>query len=405
MGRLARVCAGLIAAAVLAGCAVSEANRIRDREVLTRRIVDDAMAYNEAYNSAITGQILLNVMRAYNRQPRQYTSMSGFTNGDSVDSRNTTFGISDLPLGELGEQWGAGAFQVERGAFLEPQYNVEPFSTEDFSNIALRPTSRSVFKYYWESGWNRDLLLILLVDEMRISGTETTTLFNSAGTIAMNCAGADDPVRPNGCTFVRRARALADETRSVRVTAPPAALEPENNGPCYPVASYNVASARRILAAPAAGQTAPQCPVVIDIGRTQYTLQLRSLDDVVYYVGELLRVDRSDPNVAPAGELRARLNVVAPGSLTEGAPIFRVVSASAETEREYAATVTYGGRRFSAGAPSSYFCYDPRGPQYCTGASQGDRSGSVLELLVGILAHNQSEAAVRAPQPVATQRE
>jgi hypothetical protein len=41
-----------------------------DLRILTRRIDDDAVAYNQAYSAAINGQILLNILRAYNRHPR-----------------------------------------------------------------------------------------------------------------------------------------------------------------------------------------------------------------------------------------------------------------------------------------------------------------------------------------------
>ena len=60
-------------------------------------------------------------------------------------------------------------------------------------------------------------------------------------------------------------------------------------------------------------------------------------------------------------------------------------------------SINDAGRRYSAGAPANAFCFDPRGPEYCRGAA-ADRSGTVLELLTGILAYNQSEEAVRTPQ-------
>jgi hypothetical protein len=390
MGRgFVRAALGLLLAAAMSACAVSEQHRMRNRELLTRRIVDDAIAYNEAYNSAITGQILLNILRAYNRQPRQYTSMSGFTNEEAPDSSTTTVAIGSLPLGELGEEWGEGALGLGLQSQLEPGYKVEPFSTDAFSNIALRPTPTIVFQYYWENGWNRDLLLFLLVDQMTISGSPPTTLYNSAGTIARNCEGADYAV--GGCAFVRRVRALREELRNLNAVAPPA----QTGGACYPIASYNVRSAPVIVPAPRRGAEAPPCPVTIVVGATRYTLRLRSLDDVVYYVGELLRADGLHP--PPEGALEARLHVIASGSYDEMAPLFRVVRADRDTERQYAATVTYAGGRYSAGQPEAWFCYDPRGPRHCRSPG-GDRSGTVLELLVGILAHNQSEVAVRAPQ-------
>lgn len=347
---------------------------------MTRRIADDAVAYNQAYGAAINGQILLNILRAYNRQPRQYMSMTGFQNS-VPDTRVLTLGIGALPLGELGEEWGEGALGLGTESQLRPDFAVEPFDSEDFSAIALRPTSTEVFRHYWDSGWNRDLLLILLVDQMEVSGATSTVLSNNAGTIAANCEG--DDYAAGGCAFVRAVRDLAQRTRSAHRS--PVAMQ---EGACMPFATYEVAQVRPIQ------HPAGACPVTIVIGETRYALQLRSLDAMIYYVGELIRRDAAHP--APEGVLEARLRVVAPGAPLETTPLFRVVQADDDTELEYAATVSYGGRRYSAGAPANGFCFDPRGPEYCRGVA-GDRSGSVLELLGGILAYNQSEAAIRAP--------
>jgi hypothetical protein len=380
--RFAHILACALSACLISACAVSEAHRAREREMLTRRIADDAVAYNQAYSAAINGQILLNILRAYNRQPRQYMSMTGFQNS-VPDSRTVSLGVAGLPLGELGEQWGQGAFSVDTETQLEPDYAVEPFDSDDFSAIALRPTSTDVFRHFWDSGWNRDLLLILLVDQMEVSGASTTVYVNNAGTIAANCAGEN--YASGGCAFVRAARDFAQHTRSARRTpAPDAAAEA-----CMPFAAYDVREVHPVR------NPAGACPVIVVVGDTRYALQLRSLDAIIYYVGELIRRDAAHP--PPEGVLEARLHVPAPGAPLETTPLFRVVEANATTEREYAATVTYAGRRYSAGAPANSFCFDPRGPEYCRGPA-GDRSGTVLELLTALLAYNQSEAAVRAPQ-------
>jgi hypothetical protein len=381
MGLFARLVAAT-AALMVSACAVSEGHRAREREMLARRIVDDAIAYNQAYSAAINGQILLNILRAYNRQPRQYMSMTGFQNS-VPDSRVVSLGVSALPLGELGEQWGEAAFGAATETQLEPDYAVEPFSSDTFATIALQPTSAEVFRHYWDSGWNRDLLLLLLVEQMEISGASATVLTNSAGTIAANCEG--ESYSSGGCAFVRAARELAQRTRSARQTPVPQA----RGDTCLPFAAYDALDVRPLRS------VAGECPVTIVVGNTRYALQLRSLDAVIYYVGELIRRDAA--HAPPEGVLEARLRVVAPGAPLETTPLFRVVPADDQTEREYAATVSYGGRRYSAGAPANAFCFDPRGPEYCRGAA-ADRSGTVLELLTGLLAYNQSDEAVRAPQ-------
>jgi hypothetical protein len=401
--RLVRAAACAIAALALAGCAATETRRQHERETLMRRISDDAIAYNEAYSAAISGQILLNILRAYNRQPRQYMSMSGFSNA-APDTRTSALGVSDLPLGRLGQEWGGGAFSIENASTLEPEYKVEPFDTTAYTNIALRPTPDTVFRRYWETGWNRDMLLILLVDRMDITplnGAPPQTLFNSAASISQNCQGPlyEGAFVEGGCAFVRKVREMSHQLKELPQIAPVA-----RSGLCQPAAIYENPASRvqdaRLRRQERAVRPAPdgQCPVALMIGATRYTLHLRSLDDMVYYLGELLRRDPLEPNQPPPDTFVARLDIVAPGTRAQLSPLLRIVPATRETEREYTATVTYVGRRYSAGQSANRFCYDPTPQARCEGAAPGDRTATVLEFLIGILAHNQSAAAVSAPE-------
>jgi len=386
----------MCAALAAASCAMSETHQQQRRETVTRRIVDDAIAFNEAYHGAITSQVLLNVLRAANRQPRQYTSMSGFT--QSGGTRGASVTVGGVELNQLGESWGQGEFGLESSRPLAPDYTVSPFETEAFANIVVRPTDPLLFRYYWDSGWNPDLLLMLLVDRVRIvpvAGGTPRDLRNSAGTIANDCVGANDE---GGCAFVIAMRQLAvDISRAERIAPPPIEA-----GACGPFAVYvapNTAVAPR--GRRSTTDVDPTCPVEMVIGGQRYLMVLRSLDDVVYYVGHLMRRDPNAANPAPAGEMRARLGVTAPGFplwAEERTPLLRIVEANGETERDYAATVTYAGRRYSAGAPNDRFCYVEDNIDACRTGDFIDASGSVLELLVGILAFNQSGEAVAPPQ-------
>jgi hypothetical protein len=363
----------------VSACAIADARRHQARAELARDIADEAIAYNEAYSAAISGQILLNILRAYNRQPRQYMSMSGFSN-DTPDSRQTTLSVSGLPLGDLGEEWGQGAFANQRVVRNEPVYTVTPFAQDAFSRISRQPTSPEVFRHYWETGWNRDLLVFLMVERMDVvSGGRREVLYNAPGTIAADCQG--ESYANGGCAFVRAAREFVRTTNGE-----PASVTP--SGPCPPLAVYGAQVPAQMPDGP--------CPIRIIVDGDEYQLSLRSLDAMIYYVGELLRRDDAHP---PSNDAfaEARLRVRGAGSRDELMPLFRVVPASEDTERTFAATVSFGGRRYSAGAPADEFCYRPDAPQACRGRA-GDRSGTVLEFLVGILAFNQSEASVRPPQ-------
>lgn len=396
--RVARAFAALASAVSVAACAVSDAQQQDRRESMTRRIVDDAIAFNEAYHGAITAQVLINIMRASDRQPRQYTSMSGFT--QQGGSRGASISVGGIALDQIGESWGEGEFGLESSRSITPDYSVAPFATQEFANLVLRPTNPLVFRYYWDSGWNPDLLLVLLVDRVRIvpvGGGAARDLRNTAGTIAEDCSTSDE----GGCAFVLAMRQLAlDLSRAERI-APPAPVD----GRC---AAFAVYAAPGLAAAPytrrpaPAASVDPECPVEIVVGNQRYLMALRSLDDVIYYVGHLMRPDPNAPRATMRGNERfARLGVTAPGMplwANERAPLFRITEANAESERRFAATVTYAGRRYSAGAPNDRFCYVEGNLEACRTGSYGDVSGTVLELLVGILAFNQSSEAVAPPQ-------
>ena len=191
-----RLFAAALAIIALSGCAASTSYQQQRREAVARGIVDDTLAFNEAYHEAITSQILLNIMRAQNRQPRQYMSMSGFT--QSGGSNGASITIGGIELDQIGESWGAAEFAGEASRRTAPDFTLAPFSTDAFANVVMRPTDPQLFRYYWDSGWNPDLLLMLIVDRVRIipaDGGAPRDLRNSAGTIVNDCTGdAKTPV-------------------------------------------------------------------------------------------------------------------------------------------------------------------------------------------------------------------
>jgi hypothetical protein len=287
---------------------------------------------------------------------------------------------------------------------------VAPFATDAFANIALRPTHPRLFQYYWDAGWNRDLLVALMVDSVAVETAQgaRTILRNSPGTIANDCVGAAND--ENGCAFVIAMRALITSLSDQdRVPPEPPANPAEDALTCAPFAVY-VQNNEEPKSKPARAAKAdeeesedeaepPPCPPAIMHGDVRYTFGLRSLDDMIYYVGELIRLDPAAQ--ATPGEWRARLGVAAPGFPIWSevrTPLFRVKLADDASERSYAASVSYAGARYSAGAPVDRFCYVEGNVDACRTNALLDRSGSVLEMLVGVLSFNQSAAAVAAPQ-------
>lgn len=373
----------------LAACATG-LEPVARRENLSRQIADDAAAFNDAYGQAVSGQILLNIMRSRDRLPRYYLAMTGIADSPSWRYAQSG-GLGGIPLGDIGSPWAFGSASIERETERRPTYAVQPFDASTLTRTAFVPTSNDVFNHYWRSGWPRDLLLLMMVEEIeKTDGDNRTVVFtNEANTIFNNCV---ERVETEGCAFVREVRAFMDV-----IADPPAASDEQQRGSlglCGLIEAY--APARPVYRADTpAGQ---DCAPVFVVGRDTVRLRLRSLDDMIYYVGELLRA--GGMHAAPGESIEAQVTVGAAGLRGGGAgvPLFRLTPASAADRGVYAAHVNYGGVRYVAGPAIGRSCGEaaPDGPCADT-AEAGDRSSSVLSLIAEILALNQLPDAIRAP--------
>lgn len=380
-----------VGAAVLLTASCATAPDIpSQRERLTRQIADDAVGFNEAYARAVSAQILLNILRSRDRLPRHYLAMTGISDSPSwTTSRSAALG--GVPLGDISSPWGVGELSASRERTSRPTYAVQPFSAETLTRTAFRPTPPNVFAHYWFSGWPRDMLLLMMVETIEKIGPDghIYTYTNEANTIFDNCVAS---VQTDGCEFVR-------EVRRILVASSEHPLErnidPERGRPlCGLVEAYGPVSPVRPVA-PREGQV---CDPVFAIGGDTIRLELRSLDDMVYYVGELLRLDTT--RGAPGSVIAAQVTVRAAGLRGggDGVPLFRVVPAEENSHDIYAAEITYGGHRYRAGRAVGRSCADETPEGICQDdAEEGDRSSSVLSLIAEILALNQSPDAIRAP--------
>lgn len=384
-----RVLIAAVAACALGSCAAGLAMPT-NRDTLARQIADDAAAFNEAYAQAVSAQILLNILRSRDRLPRHYLSMTGISDSPSLRWRQNV-GVGGAPLGEGASPWGIGNFTLERETQSRPSYAIQPFNAETLTRAAFQPTQPYVFAHYWQSGWPRDLLLLLMVERIERTGrnNERATFVNEANVIFADCA---ESVRTAGCDFVREVRALlliADNP------PPQSGIDLQHGRPlCGLIEAYGPSPPVR----PAASGAGADCDPVFAVGAATLRLRLRSLDDMVYYVGELMRADAM--NAAPGQAMEAQVNVRAAGLRGggRGVPLFRIIPAGAAHAPLYAAEVDYAGARFAAGPAIGRSCADASAAGPCRDdAEQGDRSSSVLSLIAEVLALNQSPDAIRAP--------
>ncbi len=381
--------AGIGAALLLSACANTGDLPTR-RERLTRQIADDAAGFNEAYGQAVSGQILLNILRSRDRMPRYYLAMTGIA--DSPSWRMMESGsIGGIPLGDNASPWGVAGLGVERETERRPAYAVQPLDAETLTRTAFRPTATGVFAHYWESGWPRDLLLLVMVESIeKTDANNRRTIFNNeANTIFDDCRADVDT---NGCAFVREAR---DFMISVAEHPPESGIDMEHGRPlCGLIDAYGPTTPVK----PVAPREGLDCDPVFAIGSTTVRLRLRSLDDMVYYVGELMRAGamRAEPGQAIEAQVTVRAAGLRGGG--RGVPLFRILPESASQGGNYAAEVFYAGERYRAGPAIGRSCGAESNAGVCRdSAEEGDRSSSVLSLIAEILALNQSPDSIRAP--------
>lgn len=381
-------------AVLLASCGTTPAAPFRS-EGLARQIADDAIAFNEAYGRAVSGQLLLNILRARDRQPRFYLSMSGIQDAPGVRYRENV-GVSGTPLGEGASPWGFGSFGFERETQSRPSYAVQPLSAETLTRTVFQPTPSNVFEHYWRSGWSRDLLVFLMVEQItRIDASGGVRDYvNDATQLRDDCRGE---ATTRGCDFVVEARRLLAD-----IAARTPARESAGGTPvCGLIDSYDTPAPL------ARARDGRGCDPRFVVGAATYVLSLRSFDDMIFYVGELMRPSTTEGGDGDA--MNARLTVFAAGLRSDrGVPLFRILPA-AEATREaprdphlhFAASVAYGGRRYFAGPPVGRSCLAASPDGICADQpAAGDRSSSVLSLLAELLALNQSPEAIRAPNRI-----
>jgi hypothetical protein len=379
--------ASMLALLAFAGCATAPALPFR-REALSRQIAQDAAAFNEAYGQAVSAQILLNILRARDRMPRFYLSMTGISDAPSLRFQENG-AIGAIPLGAGDSNWGFGNLGITRETTSRPSYAVQPFSAETLTRTAFEPTKPYVFVHYWQNGWPRDLLLLLMVESIDSTDAngEARNFTNEANVIFSDCGAGVDT---SGCAFVREVREFL---AGIDGLEPERVIDPRGQVVCGLVEAYRPARPAR----PAPEAEDALCDPAFVVGGAKVVLHLRSLDDIIYYVGELLRAGSMREH---DGVIEAQVTVQAAGLRGggRGVPLFRVVEAGGAPRGEYAAGVHYAGARYLAGPAIGRSCGEATDSGACRDdAEHGDRSSSVLSLIAELMALNQSPDAIKAP--------
>jgi len=192
--------AALMAVLTLGGCAFDQT------------IADHSIAYNKAVAQSRDAQILLNILRARDRQPMHFTVIGSVT-GQLVQTARSTFGFG-IPFG--GDAASAYTFSPEFSASQEskPLFTIIILDNDEkFVNAVLTPIEMTTVKLFLEQGWRKDFLIYLLVEKVEVSaGDHSPITFNEV--LGAECEGIK-----NSIPVPREEREELDKDRELKCFA------------------------------------------------------------------------------------------------------------------------------------------------------------------------------------------
>lgn len=132
-------------------------------------IADELTTFNEAQQKGTSQLILLNVLRARERQPLAYSHFDVLRGGISA---NASAGLA-VPFGP-----GAAANALATGIGLAPgiSQDVKPQDDQDFYRGILTPLSSETWALYQDQDWNPDLLFHMFVEDIKLSREDYETV-------------------------------------------------------------------------------------------------------------------------------------------------------------------------------------------------------------------------------------
>src|SRR5579871_4368636 len=135
---------------------------------LAEKIEANAVTLNDAHTRAETSIIAMNVLRARDRWPTNYTTLSGIKSNPTLQlNGSATFG--PLGFGNPRTPFGASNATVQRNETANAEYSINPFSNNDRSQSLLRPMKPELLEGYWRAGWPRETLMWLFIESIQFA--------------------------------------------------------------------------------------------------------------------------------------------------------------------------------------------------------------------------------------------
>ena len=139
-----------VAALALAGCVTHGA--------LSSRAVD----YNTAAETARNEMLLMNILRARDRRPMVFTGLSRITGSVRAESQIGAAASTGSAAPDV------QAFSPSFGFSDAPTFDVAVLDSQEFTRGIMTPVGTEILEYFWDQGYNREVLLYLVVDRVEV---------------------------------------------------------------------------------------------------------------------------------------------------------------------------------------------------------------------------------------------
>lgn len=249
-----------------------------------------AVAYNRAFNQARNEILLLNVLRAREGYPQQYSTISQVVGSMRADMKVTptlTNVIADAA---------DAAFALGTGGelgFRNPAVTIAPLETKEFRQGMMKPIGIDFVDQLLAQGWNRDVVLHLVVGGIGCGDQpprmNTGAVATDVDAFVQLSRGANWDLSETDATVIRRVTVPAAEgTKMLRegvgegLTVEPVPVSGDTASPTMELVIKSKAKPVVIGLPAVAG-----CAAVTDPSQ----VYLRSPGGMIQYLGAILRTE------------------------------------------------------------------------------------------------------------------
>jgi hypothetical protein len=134
---------------------------------VSARLAPTVVSYNLAVEQAQNEMLLLNIVRAAQMKPMYLTDISKITGSIKRDLT----GSLTVPFAGVHHGVGADNSAVAGGTYsVNPTFDVNVLNTQEFAGGFLQPVALEDLAHFWTQGWEPELLLHLFVLEAEVEG-------------------------------------------------------------------------------------------------------------------------------------------------------------------------------------------------------------------------------------------